>query len=230
MFRVFDNRIPCLSIEQAIERIQPLNLTPKQPSNTDNSTTTQNGLEINTNAPLNEELLQCGATVHEEKRKLYGHGNECYAVVTSPDYSLTFTAAKGSRPDESQLLVWRVEGWKLEQRLTDHTLTITAMSVSSDGRWLLTVSRDRSFAVYEILQNSQSEPLRLKVHQKQAHKRVIWDCAWIPNSSKFVTGSRDGVVGLFEVENNADQVKELQKWTVGECVSALSVGERLSDG
>lgn len=149
MFRVFDNRIPCLSIEQAIERIQPLNLTPKQQF-TETGDVIGGSKQVNLDVPLNEELLQSGATAHEEKRKLYGHGNECYTLATTPSYSLAFTAAKGSRPDESQLLVWRTNGWALERRQMDHTLTITAMSVSRDGCWLLTVSRDRSFALYSI--------------------------------------------------------------------------------
>ncbi|KAI6214006.1 hypothetical protein M3Y94_00218000 [Aphelenchoides besseyi] len=32
MFRVFDNRVPVLTVDEAIERIQPLNLTPKAPN------------------------------------------------------------------------------------------------------------------------------------------------------------------------------------------------------
>jgi WD40 repeat protein len=41
------------------------------------------------------------------------------------------------------------------QRLTDHTLTITAMSVSQDGHYLLTASRDRGFCIYAIGRSSK---------------------------------------------------------------------------
>jgi hypothetical protein len=97
MFRVFGGQTPHpVSVKDAIERIQPLNLTPKQQAIDEtgdiSAASTQ---EVDLNRPINEELLQSGATVHEERRKLYGHGNECYTVAATPNGKLAFTAAKG---------------------------------------------------------------------------------------------------------------------------------------
>ena len=85
MFRAFANRIPRLTIDEAIERIQPLNLTPKIEPTASNA----RGDEVEAaasdatheTAPVNEELLQSGAKAHEERRKLYAHGNECNCVA-----------------------------------------------------------------------------------------------------------------------------------------------------
>ncbi|KAI6190543.1 putative Stat3-interacting protein [Aphelenchoides bicaudatus] len=233
MFRVFGSDLPkIISTKAALERIQPLNLTPKQQSydamGGDISAVSTNDIDLN--LPLNEELLQSGTSVHEEKRKLYAHGNECYTVATTPNQKLAFTAAKGSRPVEAQLIVWQTSSWKLLQRVTDHTLTITAVSASEDGRYLLTVSRDRGFCIYEIDYESQT-PLQLRINQKQAHKRVIWCCAWLPGSPHiFAIGSRDGLISLFQLSANGNSVVELQKWQFGECVSSLVFGQRLSSG
>lgn len=152
MFRAFGNQTPHpVSVKDAIERIQPLSLTPKQQEiNGTGDITTACTQEVDLNQPINEELLQSGTTVHEERRKLYGHGNECYTVAATPNEKLAFTAAKGSRPVEAQLIVWQTADWRLLQRLTDHTLTVTTMSVSDDGRYLLTASRDRSYCIYAI--------------------------------------------------------------------------------
>ena len=60
------------------------------------------------------------------------------------------------------------------------------MKFSPDSRFLLTVSRDREWAVWDV----SSRSLRTTSPSK-AHSRIIWDCAWFPDSSSFVTVSRD---------------------------------------
>jgi WD40 repeat protein len=71
----------------------------------------------------------------------------------------------------------------------------------------------------------------LRINQKQAHKRVIWCCAWLSNSQQiFALGSRDGIVGLYQLSADGTEVKVLQKWQIGDCVSALDFGRRLSNG
>jgi hypothetical protein len=97
MFRTFSNNVPHpVNVKDAIERIQPLNLTPKQQEYSGKEGVLGACVnEVDLDQPINEELLQSGATVHEERRKLYGHGNECYTVGSTPNGELAFTAAKG---------------------------------------------------------------------------------------------------------------------------------------
>ena len=46
--------------------------------------------------------------------------------------------------------LWRIADWTpAGQPLEAHSLTVTQMAFSSTGQYLLTVSRDRSFAVWE---------------------------------------------------------------------------------
>ncbi|KAI6200292.1 hypothetical protein M3Y96_00718100 [Aphelenchoides besseyi] len=225
MFRVFDNRVPVLTVDEAIERIQPLNLTPKAPNVTKEADDQSESEELNTKEkvdddtqPSNEELLQSGAKVHTETRKLYAHGNECYVVASTPSRRLVFTAAKGSRPDEAQLIVWAAtDGWKILERTPVHALTITAMAVSSDNQFLLTVSRDRN-------ENNPEKPLKFFAAMDSAHKRVIWSCAWIDGTHIFATGSRDGYVALFELVSEDTDLIELQRLKIGDCVSSLEFG------
>lgn len=87
MFRAFANRIPYLTVEEAIERIQPLNLTPHHDTTTQAASSEQaagdgsGSSKDEETRPVDEELLQSGAKAHEERRKLYAHGNECHCVT-----------------------------------------------------------------------------------------------------------------------------------------------------
>ncbi|CAD5225761.1 unnamed protein product [Bursaphelenchus okinawaensis] len=217
MFRVFGAQVPKLTVQEAIERIQPLNLTPKPQTELTSSGDAPE--TIDDSKPTIEEYLQSGATAHEELRKLYGHGNECY--VTTSNNEFVFTSAKGSRPDEAQLIVWSIGDWKVRKREIRHKLTITDMAVSKDGQYLVTVSRDRTVNVYRI-DSSNPEVLTHLQTIEGLHKRVIWTVAFY-TPTIFATGSRDGQISVFKLENN--QITEIQKLKISECVSALEFGK-----
>lgn len=139
MFRAFDNRIPTVTnLKDALERIQPLNLTPRQQAIEEAGGLNRSKLteqqDINLNLPLDEELLQSGATVHEERRKLYGHGNECYTVATTPCHTFVFTAAKGNlwaSPSTRFLLDSRQQTWWIPA----HCLALRPVASTSTFDW-----------------------------------------------------------------------------------------------
>lgn len=88
--------------------------------------------------------------------------------------------------------------WKQHQRLEAHQLTVTQMRFSPDDLYLLSVSRDRCWSIFERAEQTAAGPLGeyrlLEMTNKQngVHSRIIWTCDWSPDSQYFATGSRDG--------------------------------------
>lgn len=79
-----------------------------------------------------------------------------------------------------------------------HQLTVTQLRFSPDGRYLLSVSRDRRWFLYERQQTD--EPLGSYVpvantdNSNGVHTRIIWSCDWSHDGEYFVTSSREGKV------------------------------------
>jgi len=93
-------------------------------------------------------------------------------------------------------------------------LTITRLLFSPDDRYLLSVSRDRSWHLFE----RQSEETYIKVAGVlKAHARIIWDCAWSEDGSIFVTASRDKQVKVWKNTN-----KDSKTWSSISTISLLN--------
>ena len=50
--------------------------------------------------------------------------------------------------DVAAVWIWRVGSWAAVQQLECHTLTVTQLAFTPDGSRLVSVSRDRSLAVW----------------------------------------------------------------------------------
>jgi elongator complex protein 2 len=91
--------------------------------------------------------------------------------------------------------------------LTGHELTIVQLKFSYNGKYLLSVSRDRSWKLYaardstinELNNNeaaSKATPPRFELvksigSKNPYHTRIIWSCDWSHDDKYFVTTSRD---------------------------------------
>lgn len=154
-------------------------------------------------APPLEDHLQ-RYTLWPEKEKLYGHGFEITTLDVSPDGKLIASACRSNSEKHAAIRLFNTDNWQqLDQTLAGHELTITRIRWSPTGEYLLSVSRDRMFSLWQKGEDGQFVRLAL---QPKAHTRIIWDCCWIPSSISrcmFVTGARDRKIKVWELENAA---------------------------
>ncbi len=122
--------------------------------------------------PFEEHLLQ--NTLWPEIQKLYGHGYEIISVASNPSGSIIASSCKvnsvnnlkfeekkkrefifqASHQNDAAIILWNTNTWKPIVRLALHQLTVVRMAFSNDGRYLLSVSRDRSWSLFEIDETS----------------------------------------------------------------------------
>jgi WD40 repeat protein len=102
--------------------------------------------------------------------------------------------------------LYDTEKWQpIYEPLPGHSLTVTRIAFSPDDRLILSVSRDRSWRLYE-LREDLGEPLfscsnsilfhstlegYVPVASNNSHARIIWDCSWAAEGDVFATASRD---------------------------------------
>ena len=122
-----------------------------------------------TTAPLEEELKQ--STIWPETGKLYGHGNEISCVAVNLKRGLLASACRAQKAANAEIRFWDIESGAEHKQVHVHELTVTQMEFSPDGTRLLSVSRDRSFAV---LRNGPGRfDFVVLVNHKAAHTRLI---------------------------------------------------------
>jgi len=133
--------------------------------------------------------------------KLYGHGYELFSLAADPAGKILVSSSRAQQAEHAAILVWSLEDKTLIGRLNAHTLTVSQMAFSPDGSKLVSVSRDRSWAVHEKENNSSSLMLKT-VARGSGGSRILWSCDWSPDSHYFVTGSRDKRVIIWEPDQN----------------------------
>ena len=155
--------------------------------------------------PLEDHLAR--HTLWPEHEKLYGHGYEICAVATSHDGTLVATACKASSIDHAVIRLYETASWReIRPSLTAHTLTVTSLSFSEDDKYLLSVGRDRQWAVFErdVEATDQFKPF---ASNSKGHARMILDCSWASGASKhvFATAGRDKSVKIWSIsDSNAE--------------------------
>lgn len=147
--------------------------------------------------PLEEQLQQ--NTLWPELQKLYGHGNDLFCMDASHKGDILASACKAQSPMTAAIWLWDTEHWRAIGELKSHTLTVTQLAFSPDDRYLLSVSRDRSFSVFVRKDSDERNPSYELLDKVKGHNRIIWTGAWAPHSNMFATGSRDQSVKVWQL-------------------------------
>lgn len=161
-------------------------------------------LEID-HPPLEETLSR--HTLWPETEKLYGHGYEISCLAASHDGSLVASACKASSTNHAVIRLFETDRWtELRPPLTAHSLTATRLRFSVDDRFLLSVGRDRQWAVFERAPEEEAAYKLLQINPK-GHTRMILDAAWAPAPSTapvFATAGRDKQVRIWAAKPGED--------------------------
>ena len=78
--------------------------------------------------PAEDSLIQ--NTLWPELHKLYGHGNEIFSVCSNPSGTLIASACKASKAEHADIILWDAKTWRVVQRLSGPTLTVTQIEFS----------------------------------------------------------------------------------------------------
>ncbi|VBB27871.1 unnamed protein product [Acanthocheilonema viteae] len=157
--------------------------------------------------PVEECLMQ--DTLWPEIHKLYGHGFELFTVASNHSGTLIASSCKASRVENAVIMIWDSKEWRRRCELQCHRLTVAQLAFSNSDSFLLSVSRDRTFAIWIC---SSQDPFDWKLllmseHKySKVHSRIIWCCAWTPDDKYFVTGARDKKFCLWYFDGNDIQL------------------------
>lgn len=150
--------------------------------------------------PLFEDQL-ARHTLWPEQEKLYGHGYEISAVAASHDGFLVATACKASSLDHAVIRLYTTKDWReVKPSLTAHSLTVTALCFSEDDQYLLSVGRDRQWAIFK--RDAVGKSYVLEQSNPKGHSRMILDACWAPAEAGriFATAGRDKIVKIWMMD------------------------------
>ncbi|KAJ9111971.1 hypothetical protein QFC19_000893 [Naganishia cerealis] len=165
-------------------------------------------------SPPLEDYLQ-RHTLFPEQEKLYGHGYEISSVAVSPNGNLIASTCRSNTSRHAVIRVFNAasEYQQSSQLLEGHNLTVTSLRFSSDGQYLLAVSRDRQLSVWKVVDETKALFELVELNSK-AHTKIIWDCCWVKSTDHghyFLTGSRDKLVKLWKLEDKKIQLVSSMK-------------------
>ncbi|KAL4999006.1 6-phosphofructo-2-kinase-domain-containing protein [Aspergillus recurvatus] len=203
-------QIPVLGLSnQAVGEEAPMEADTAESESAGQAHAYQVILSNSTRPPLEDQLARY--TLWPEHEKLYGHGYEISAVAVSHDRTLIATACKASSIDHAVVRLYDTSDWhEIRPSLVAHTLTITSLSFSADDQYLLSVGRDRQWAVYRRSEIYPSTFTPITSNPK-GHSRMILDADWAPASESqlpiFATAGRDKSVKLWQLSGNLAECK-----------------------
>ena len=140
-------------------------------------------------------------TLWPEAEKLYGHGYEISAVTANHSGSLVATACKATSAEHAVIRLYETQHWReTKPSLRAHTLTVTCLRFSDDDEYLLSVGRDRQWAVFER-GATDVNTYSWKASNPKGHSRMILGAAWAPRYTgrTFATAGRDKYVKVWKL-------------------------------
>lgn len=218
-----------LSNKATEENSQDVEEDPDVRENNDTKNISYDLISSLTSPPLEETLQR--HLLWPEVEKLYGHGYEITSIDVSPDRTLIASACKSNTIQHAVIRLFDVSTWlEIKPPLAFHSLTITRLRFSHDSKFLLSVCRDRKWAIWE--RNFETNILTLKYTDPKPHSRIIWDGDWAPSDFgyTFVTASRDRTVKAWNLQGSDDKsFKMLHSVKHNSPVTAVAVYDKVID-
>ncbi|EFY88783.1 elongator protein 2 [Metarhizium acridum CQMa 102] len=183
-------------------------------------------LEID-HPPFEETLSR--HTLWPEVEKLYGHGYEISCLATSHDGRIIASACKASSTNHAVIRLFETEKWtEIRPPLVAHSLTATRLRFSGDDKYLLSVGRDRQWAVFE--RNTGIDAMyQLLQSNPKGHSRMILDAAWAPTEAPlFATAGRDKQVRIWSSQVGEDGKLHFTQTTSLPCGGSVTSVDFLS--
>ena len=150
--------------------------------------------------PLEDHLSR--HTLWPEIEKLYGHGYEISTLAASNDGSIIATACRATSIDHAVIRLFETKDWhEIKPPLMAHSLTVTRLRFSADDQHLLSVGRDRQWALFQR-DKKDKYIYKLLESNPKGHSRMILDAAWAPSSNLvFATAGREKSVKIWAKED-----------------------------
>jgi elongator complex protein 2 len=211
--------------------IQPdLGLSNKAVEVGDNSDTNGVSPQTQYTSGLPTEDILSQDTIWPEIQKLYGHPYIVQSVAVNSAKTLVATACRASSADDAAILMFSLTDWSLACKLFGHRLTVTQLRFSFDDNFLLSVSRDRTWSVFQ--RNSDGEYVPFATCDQNSkyafkHSRIIFDGAWSRDSRCFVTAGRDKVLALWQI--NAASVEYVNNFTASDAITAVDIAPAIKN-
>ncbi len=155
-------------------------------------------------------------TLWPEQDKLYGHGHEISALAANHPGSFIATACKASSTEHAVIRMYDTTDWhEIRPPLAAHSLTVTRLAFDMNGDQLLSVGRDRQWAVFVpakprdvlVADRYTSPDYSLSAANPKGHTRMILDTAWCAISTwpLFATAGRDKAVKIWASMDDKNQ-------------------------
>eukprot|EP01038_Epipyxis_sp_PR26KG_P004240 gene4240-6019_t len=163
-----------------------------------------------TKAPLESQLADY--TIWPEIKKLFGHNYDLLCLSISPSGLYLASSSKSRDSSSAMLLLWYTgdqQNMDLIGKLGGHDSSVVCISFSPNNRYLASSGKDRALCVYKCIDpldvqhyssTNKTCPFQLTNSIKGAHKRIVWDLRWTPDSSYLITASRDGFCKIWLVK------------------------------
>jgi elongator complex protein 2 len=156
--------------------------------------------------PLESQLSDY--TIWPEIKKLYGHSNDVVITAITKCGKYLASSSKARNPATAGIIIWDTSTMLMHQTLLVHESTVVCLRFSQDDKYLISAGKDRTLCVYAY--DSNRSAFSIFAAKKNAHKRIIWDAAWVSNDL-LCSVSRDGMCKLWKFESESENtINELK--------------------
>lgn len=149
--------------------------------------------------------------------------HQSMTIASSNSRDLLATACRTTSAQHAVVRLYSTSTYQpLGPPLEGHSLTVTRIAFSPDDRYIVTVSRDRTWRSFERRDDDTCPPQATwsshdscpsagyyPVAADKSHARIIWDCAWSLEGDVFATASRDRTV---RVSARLDRTRSLRSF------------------